>query len=295
MDELFEYYRPKNFQELDSLIKKYCGEDIGFLAGGTDLIVKLKSKGIITFKKLIDIKKLNLDFIKIEKNVIRIGSTTTLSSLLQNDYIMEKYPILTNTITDMASVQVRNRGTMGGNICNAAPSADLVPPLIVLDAILVVRRSGKEEKIKIEEFFKGPGVTKLLEGDLLEEIHIPIEKSKRCSSVYLKAKRTSEDICLAGVAVKLSLNDIKKCDSIRLALSAVGPTPLRAKEAEKVIKNNIIDESIIEKAAKAATEESKCIDDVRSNKNYRRHIIYLYTKKAIKMAYEEILKKIKNK
>jgi len=291
MKELFEYLRPQNFQELDRLIEKYYGEDVGFLAGGTDLIVKLKRTGVVSFKKLIDIKQLGLNYIKCEEDILRIGSATSLSTIEKNHFVIENYPILIETIDQMASVQVRNRATIGGNLCNAAPSADLAPPLIVLDADLIIRTKGQKKKIDIEDFFQGPGVTKLSEGDLLVEIQIPTVKSKKWSAVYLKEKRTSEDIALAGVGIKLSLNDSDKCDYIKIALGAVGPIPLRAKAAEKIVLGNCIDELTIEKAAEMAAKESKPIEDVRATIDFRRYIIKLYTKRAIQLAYEKIKSK----
>ena len=149
----FEYLKPESFDQLQNLITRYENAGIKFFAGGTDLIVQLKQNANFNFKYLIDLEKLNLNYIEYYKNYLKIGALTTLSNIENNTFLKENFPIFTSTTSKMASVQIRNKATIGGNLCNAAPSADLAPPLLVLDAKLKILSKEKEKVVSIEEFF----------------------------------------------------------------------------------------------------------------------------------------------
>jgi CO/xanthine dehydrogenase FAD-binding subunit len=280
----FEYLKPESFDQLQNLITRYENAGIKFFAGGTDLIVQLKRNANFNFKYLIDLEKLNLNYIEYSKNYLKIGALTTLSNIENNTFLKENFPIFTSTTSKMASVQIRNKATIGGNLCNAAPSADLAPPLLVLDAKLKILSREKEKVVSIEEFFLGPGRTILSSSDILKEIILNIPGDE-WTAVYIKSMRTSEDIATVGVAVKLSKDkDKNQYNDIKIALGAVAPTPIRIYQAEKFFLENYSKQdkqSVVEKIAEITANESKPIDDVRASANFRKVIIKKYISRSI--------------
>ena len=183
----------------------------------------------------------------------------------------------------MASPQVRNRGTIAGNICNAVPSADSAPPLLTLGAKLKLISQRGERIIKIEDFFTGPSQTALNNDEILQEIHIP-HPPPNSQGVYLKLNpRRAMDLAIVGVAAVVTAQD-GVCQDIRLALGAVAPTPTRARKAEATLRGKKLDDNIIEKAAQTAAGEARPIDDHRASAEYRRDMVEVLVKRAIKQA-----------
>ncbi|NLU43516.1 MAG: xanthine dehydrogenase family protein subunit M, partial [Acholeplasmataceae bacterium] len=219
----------------------------------------------------------------LEDGVLRIGASSTLTSIMESGIIRSKYKILVETADNMASVQVRNRATIGGNLCNASPSADMAPPLIALDAQAIVENSHSKRKINLESFFLGPGEVDILPAEILTEIHLP-PIPNRSGSVYLKQKRNALDLALVGVAVQLVLNEDETCASAKIVLGAVGPTPIVACEASSILSNTKLNKHSIEKAAAVAAEEAKPIDDIRTSAWYRRWMVKVLTARAIHIA-----------
>jgi len=177
---------------------------------------------------------------------------------------------LAATCSDMASYSIRHLGTIGGNLCNASPSADMAPPLIVLGAKVKISSPKGEELIPAETMFMGPGETVLKPGDVLTEIQVP-DLPPSGKAVYLKFKRNNGmDLALVGVAIYLMMDSSRSvCQQGRIALGAVAPTPFRAFEAEKVLQGNILSERVIEGVAAKAKEAAKPISDVRCSADYR--------------------------
>jgi carbon-monoxide dehydrogenase medium subunit len=287
----FEYLKPESFDQLQNLITRYENAGIKFFAGGTDLIVQLKQNANFNFKYLIDLEKLNLNYIECYKNYLKIGALTTLSDIENNTFLKENFPIFTSTTSKMASVQIRNKATIGGNLCNAAPSADLAPPLLVLDAKLKILSKEKEKVVSIEEFFLGPGRTILSSSEILKEVILNIPRDE-WTAVYIKSMRTSEDIATVGVAVKLSKDkDKNKYNDIKIALGAVAPTPIRIYKAEKFFLENYRKQdkqSVVEKIAEITANESKPIDDVRASANFRKVIVKKYISRSILLALQKL-------
>jgi len=275
---------PKSIEEAFSFLEKHNGT-AKVIAGGTDLIPKMKRRAL-TPKYLIDLRQIpDLNFIKYdEKDGLRIGATTTLAEIKESPVIADNCPVLVETVSQMASTQIRNLGTIGGNLCNAIPSADLAPPLIVLRARVKLVGPKKERTVLVEEFFEGPEKTVIKPFELLTEVQIPL-LLKGESATYLKhSLRAAMDLAIVGVAAFLSLDSKKQiCNDVRIALGAVAPTPLRAKRAEEVLKGKaLVDDDLIENAANLASEESKPIDDIRSSAEYRREMVKVLTNRAIK-------------
>ncbi len=283
-----ECFFPKRLQEVLALLRKHNAKARVF-AGGTDLLPKMKRREAVP-KYLIALNGIrDLNFIKYEKDKgLRIGAATTLSEILESSIIQKHYPILTETIAQMASIQVRNVGTIAGNLCNAVPSADTAPSLIVLGAQLKVVGVQKQRTVLVEDFFKGPDRTVLGPTEIVSEIQVPPIPAKGTGAYMKHTLRREMDLPIAGVAAYL-VPDSKDhlCKDIKIAMGAVAPVPMRAKKAEAMLRGRPLSENLIESAAVTASEESKPIDDIRSSAEYRKEMVKVLTKQAIKQCLEK--------
>jgi CO/xanthine dehydrogenase FAD-binding subunit len=280
---------PKTIKEAISLLKRYNGKAKVF-AGGTDLLPKMKRRELAP-KYLIDLNGIPaLRFIKYEKDKgLRIGAATTLNEILESFVVGKHYPILTEAVSQMASTQVRNIGTIGGNLCNAVPSADTAPPLIVLGAQLKLISLQKGRTVLVEDFFKGPDRTVLGHTELVSEIQIPPPPSGGHGTYLKHTLRREMDLAIVGVAVYLALDSKRQiCKDVKIALGAVAPIPLRARKAEETLRGKALDDDLIEGVAKMAAEEAKPIDDIRSSAEYRREMVWVLTKRAFKRSLEKV-------
>jgi len=292
--------RLRRLPEIECLFPKTLGEALLLLerhngmarviAGGTDLLPKMKRREL-TPKYLIDLKGIaDLNFINYEtKEGLRIGPMTTLSEVGESSIVIKNYPILVETVLQMASIQIRNIGTIGGNLCNAVPSADTAPPLISLEARLKLVSLKGERTILVEDFFKGPDETVLDLLELVAEIQIPPTRPREGGTYLKHTLRRAMDLAIVGVAAYLAL-DLKEhiCRDVRIAMGAVAPIPMRAKKAEEALRGKALGNDLIENAARIASEESRPIDDIRSSAEYRREMVRVLTKKAIKQSLERL-------
>lgn len=279
----FDYLKPKTLDEALSLLAQYQGK-AKLIAGGTDLIPQLKGRLVKLPQYIIDLKDIsNLDYISYdEAKGLTIGALTTIKAVVDSSVIRDRFSVLSQAAENMASPQVRNRGTIVGNICNAVPSADSAPALLVLEARLRLVGPKSERMVDIGDFFTGPNQT-ALDGEILVDIQIPTPPPKN-KGVYLKlSPRKAMDLAIVGVAV-LVVPDNGKCQDVRIALEAVAPTPLRAKKAEAILKGQAFEDKLIEKAAQVAASEAKPIDDHRASAEYRRDMVEVLVKRAIKQA-----------
>jgi CO/xanthine dehydrogenase FAD-binding subunit len=278
----FDYLAPKTVTEALSLVSHY--KDAKLIAGGTDLIPQLKQRSINLPSHIIDLKNIpGLDYIKYDvKNGLHIGALATIKSVIDSTVIRDKFSILAQAAESMASPQVRNRGTIAGNICNAVPSADSSIALLVLEAKLKLAGAKGERVVAIEDFFTGPNQT-VIKDEVLVEIQIPTPPPGN-KGVFLKlGPRKAMDLAIVGVAV-LVIADRGSFKDVRIALESVAPTPMRAKKAEAVLKGQNFDAKLIEKAASAAAGEAKPIDDHRASAEYRRDMVKVLVKRAIEQA-----------
>jgi carbon-monoxide dehydrogenase medium subunit len=279
----FNYTAPTTLDEALSLLSEYGGR-ANVIAGGTDLVPKLKRREIGAPEYVIDLKGIpGLDEIKYDAGGLRLGALVTIGMVEDSARIQQGFGILAQAARSMASPQVRNRGTIAGNICNAVPSADSAPPLLTLGAGLKIISGKGERTVNIADFFTGPGQTALSGDEILREIQIP-DMPPGAKGVYLKlTPRRAMDLAIVGVAVVVIPQD-GICQDIRIALGAVAPTPIRAKKAEAVLKGQKLDDVLIEKAAKAAAGESSPIDDHRASAEYRLDMVGVLVKRAMKQA-----------
>ena len=284
-----EYFFPKTIKEAFSLLEGYDGKAKVF-AGGTDLLSKMKRRELAP-KYLIDLNGIpDLRLIKYEKEKgLRIGAATPLNEIMESSVVSKHYPILTEAVSKMASTQVRNIGTIGGNLCNAVPSADAAPPLIVLGAQLKLISFQKERMVLVEDFFKGPDRTILNPSELVSEIQIPPPLSGARGTYLKHTLRREMDLAIVGVAVYLALDSKRQiCKDVKIVLGAVAPIPLRAKKVEETLRGKALDDDLIEGVARMAAEEAKPIDDIRSSAEYRREMVKVLMKRAFKRFLEKV-------
>lgn len=280
--EPFEFYQPATLQEASRLLKDN-GPGGRFLAGGTDLVIALKEKGLLP-KYVVDLKRIpGLAGIRENSNGgITLGALTTMREIEISPLITKKYPFLAQSAAEVGSIQIRNRATIGGNMANATPSADTAPALIALNATAKIVGATGERSINLEEFFKGPGQTVMSAEEILTEVTIP-KTGPRLVGEYIKfSPREMMDLAYVGVAVAYNLGEKdKKCDGVRIVLGAVAPIPIRAKRAEAALEGQVLTEQLAEKIGAIAAEEAKPISDVRSSAEYRRAMVGAMTKRAL--------------
>lgn len=279
----FEYLAPKTLDEALDLLDKYKDKNIKILAGGTDLLVKMKTIDLKT-DYLINIKNIpELNFIDAAFG-LKIGAAVPLSHIERIEKIKEKYFALYEAIKSMAAIAVRNMGTMSGNICNASPAADAVPPLIAYGAELKLVSKRSERVVPIEDFITGVGKTVIEADELVTQINLP-EAKKNSGSAFSKKGRVQADIAKINLAVYLERED-NLCKDCRIVLGSVAIKAIRVKKAESLLKGSIVSASLIEKIAKKASEEIKPIDDLRSSVEYRTEMARVMVEDTVRIAWE---------
>jgi len=284
----FEYVVPKSLEEAISLLAQYDGK-AKIMAGGTDLLVEMRSRELQP-EVLIDLKRIpNLDSIDDDNEGLRIGALVRIRDIETSQIIQEKFSILSQAAGTLGSVQVRNKATVGGNLCHAAPSADMAPALIGLGAVARFVGQDGDKTLPLEEFCLGPGETVLRADQILTELRVP-NMAAFSEGVYLKfGPRRAMDLAVVGVAAVLTMDStITNCLDIRIVLGAVAPTPIRARKAEAVLRGNKLSDSLTNEAAKIASEEAKPITDIRASDWYRRQIVEVLVKRSINQAVDKL-------
>ncbi len=266
----FDFYSPASLYEALSLMED-LGENALPLAGGTDLIPRLKSgdltpPAVVSLKRIKDLEGISFDV----HQGLRLGSRVTLGDLVIAPLIREHYPILAETAGVMASRQIRNLATVGGNLANAAPSADLAPPLLVLGAEVRLVSVAGERQIPLQEFFLGPGRTSRQPSELLLEIRLPPPEGTALYTKY--TPRAYMDLAVVGVAVRVSPPNGHRA-RVRIALGAVSPVPILALRAAQMVEGGSMSAALVQRAGETAAEECSPIDDVRASAAYRRRMV----------------------
>ena len=280
--EPLEMYQPTTLEQASRLVKEN-GPGGRFLAGGTDLVIAMKEKGLVP-KYIVDLKRVP-GLSGIRENTdgsITLGALTTMREIETSPLILKKYPFLSQSAAEVGSIQIRNRATVGGNMANATPSADVAPSLVALNATAKIVGLSGEKTVSLEEFFRGPGQTIMGTEEILTEITIP-KTGPRLVGDYIKfSPREMMDLAYVGVAVAYNLGEKdKRCTDVRIVLGAVAPTPIRARKAEAILEGQGLTEKLARAAGDEAAQESKPISDVRSSAEYRRAMVGVMTGRAI--------------
>ena len=279
----FEYLQPQTIEDAITLLTKY-NKKAEMIAGGTDLVVQMRSS-VKNPQYLIDITRIDgLSYIKFDRRRgLKIGALTTIRELETSAKLRQSYCAVSQAAGQLGSVAIRNVATLGGNICNAAPSAETAPALIALSAKARIIGPDGERIVPLEDFFVGPGETRLNPGELLVEIQVPTP-SVHTKGVYLKhGIRGTIDLAVVGIAVAIIYDPQgETCQDIKIALGAVAPKPMRARQAEETIMGKMMNAEIIEKSAQMASEEARPISDVRASAEYRKNMVKVFVKQAMR-------------
>jgi CO/xanthine dehydrogenase FAD-binding subunit len=281
----FDYVRAKTVREATQLLGDY-GERARILAGGTDLLVQMKM-GRLTPEVLIGVTKVaELRGIFAEDD-LRLGAAVSFREIQASPIIRKEYTALHEAAGQVSHVQIRAMGTLGGNLCNASPAADSVPPLLVFDAQVKLAQPTSSRLIPLKDFFVGPGLTVVDRQELLVEIRVP-HLGENTGSAFLKIGRTHSDLAKVTVAVALQREHsrIRRC---AIALGAVAETPMRTGSAEAILIDQPFSQALIEEAGWAASQEIRPITDIRSTETYRRDVAKTLVADALHLAWRRAL------
>jgi len=288
----FEYWAAPSLDEALNELDN-CGSDATVIAGGTDLVLNMKKKNILP-SRVISLHNLKeLDFVQLQGSTIRIGPLSRHADLAASRLLKRHFPILCEAVDLIGSWQIRNVGTIGGNICNASPAADSAPALLVLNAQLVLASKTAEKKVPLDSFFTGPGETVLSPGQILKEIVVELPQRPSAGCYMKLRRRKAVDISVAGVAFQAETGtDNNRLAKVGIALGGVAPTPIRSVEAEAVLTGLSLDEAMakISDCVQIAVKAARPIDDVRATASYRRAIVDAFLHQCAK----NVITKLKN-
>jgi carbon-monoxide dehydrogenase medium subunit len=286
----FEYHVATSVAEALDQLSLYAENGRAY-AGGTDLFVSMKKREVtpehlINLKGIKELKHVHYD----DGEGLRIGGLVTIGELERSEIIKDKFCALKDAIEVMASPQIRNIGTIGGNLCSALPSADTAPPLIAMGASVKLTGSKGERTVLVEEFFKGPGESILEHDEILTEILIPNPPENSGGSYFKLMRRSAMDLAIVSAAAFLMMDGNKRvCHDARIALGTAATTPIRVSKAEKVVIKKEIDEDLAAEAGKVAAQEARPRTSIRASESYRREMVEVFVKRAIMEAYKRIV------
>jgi carbon-monoxide dehydrogenase medium subunit len=281
-----DYAAPQTVAEAVALLALH-GDRARPFAGGTDLLVQVR-EGRRDIDLLIDLKHISevIELKYDEKAGLRIGAAVPCCQIYEFKEA-KRYPALIDAASLVGGVQIQNRASLGGNLCNASPAADSIPALIAHEAICVIAGAKAMREIPVEQFCTGPGRTVLARGEILLSLRLPPPK-KQSGAAYLRfIPRNEMDIAVVGVGASVNLDASKtECVAARIGLAAVAPTPLFVREAGSALVDGALTEAHIEKAAALAQAAAKPISDMRGDAEYRKHLVGVLTKRALRGALE---------
>ena len=286
----YDYLRPDNLEEALRLLKEY-GPKAAIIAGGTDVMVKIRDTRKAP-EVLVSIRGLN-DLRYIDKaDDYRIGALTSHRMLEESDLVKTELSALYDGASKVGSVQVRNVATIGGNICNAAPSADTAGPLLVLDAVVFMEGPDGKRSVPITEFFTGTYRTVLKREEVLTEIRIPGEMEEFGSAYWKHSRRKAMNLPILGIAVSVKMDD-QIISDVRIGLTVAAPTPVRAYKAEDFLKGRPLSDEALSEAGRIAASTECCSlrDSLRGEAWYRAEIIETYVPRMVRLAAERISKR----
>lgn len=279
----FEYLAPETLTEALDLLNQYQAHHIKVLAGGTDLLVKMKTIDM-EVDYLLYIKGIKeLNFVDTAAG-LSIGATIPYSRLLKEDKIKTKYTALYEGIQAIAAPAIRNMGTIAGNIGNASPAADTVPPLIAFGAEVQIENKQGKRTVLLENLFTGPGKTVLKPDELITRITVP-EVKPQTGSAFIKKSRVKADLAKINLAVSLTRNG-QNCEDCKIVFGSVAATAVRAPRTEKLLEGHPMTEELFIQAAKSVADEIKPIDDIRSTAEYRILMSQEMLYDALKLAWD---------
>tara|TARA_B000000557_G_scaffold43444_1_gene32239 strand:- start:414 stop:1277 length:864 start_codon:yes stop_codon:yes gene_type:complete len=282
----FNYYDPSTVEEAVEILKKF-GDRAKCLAGGTDVLVQTRGERY-ELDAIVDVKKIpELTSVEWTNDHLIIGAATPCYVLYEDPKVCEAFPGIIDSASLIGGIQIQSRASLGGNLCNASPSADGICSLIVHEAECVIAGPNGIREIPVEDMCVGPGRNAMNEGEFLVSIKLPLKNSSFSASYERFIPRNEMDIAVAAVASSVSLED-GKIASCRIALAAVGPTPIFAEEASKMLIGKEPSEENIKDASNKAKEIASPISDMRGTVEHRKDLIEVLTRRTLSKAVERV-------
>lgn len=287
----FEYYQPSTLEEALVLLERLDG-NVSLFAGGTDLLVAMKDHRLKP-RALVDIKHIpQLGTIRTEDGGLSLGAAVTTRAIARALLVRERFPLLSQAVRTLGSMQIGNRATLGGNLSNASPAADCAPALLTLRAWVKLAGPQGDRSLPLEDFFLGPGKT-VINREVLTEVHVPAPSALGRGIFYkLGPRGAPEDICIASVAV-FAVPDAagRSWEDVSIALGAVAPMPIRARNAEEALRGQPIGAQTTKDAAQMAAEkDAQPISDIRGSASYRRAMIQVLVGRALEHVARDVKK-----
>ncbi len=289
----FDYVRASTLDEVTRLLREH-GEAARLLMGGTDLFVRMRD-GFIRPEIVVDVKHLPGmgDILYDEQAGLTIGAAATMNEVARHPEVQTHYPLLAEAANSVASYQLRNRATLGGNLSNGSPCADTAPATLLLEGRIVLYGLSGEREVPANEFFLGPGETAMQAGELMTAVRFPVPPAHSAGRYLKLGRNKAGDLAIAGVAVfGFSDGPVGQVANLsyhfRIGLASVAPVPLRALEAEEVLAVHPPGEETFVLAAEKAVEAASPIDDVRASAAYRRAMVRTLTLRGLREVWERM-------
>ena len=284
----FDYVKPASLAEASRLLAEHAGEARPFM-GGTDLFVRMRD-GFISPKIVVDVKHLPgmRDILYDEQTGLTVGAAATMNEVARHPDVQTHYPLLAEAANSVASYQLRNRATLGGNLGNGSPAADTAPATLLLEGRIVLYGQNGEREVPADEFFLGPGKTAMQAGELMTAVRFPPPPAGSVGKYLKLGRNKAGDLAIAGVAVFGFPDGTASGYRFRIGLASVAPVPLRAREAEEVLAKNPPGEETFALAAEKAMEAASPIDDVRASAAYRKAMVRNLTLRALRDVWEAL-------
>lgn len=280
----FQYHSPESLEEALSLLSEL--DNASPVIGGTDLMIAMRN-GASVPSHVVDLNEINeLNYIEEVEGVIKIGATATHMQVATNP-LMVRVHALVDSVSRIGSPQIRNRGTITGNICNASPAADSAPPLLVHGAEVEIQSVDDKRVIPIADLFAGPKINSLENGELLTEIRIPAPQAGSASSYKRIGRRKAFTLSIVSAAAYIQM-DGETCTDAKVAFGSVAATPIRVPEAEKILTGSTLDDETVKAASAAVYEAVKPITDVRGTAEYRKDMCPVLMRRAIDQSLERL-------
>ncbi len=278
----FEYLCPETLEDAIELLSRY-GQEARVLAGGQSLIPLMKLR-LASPKYLIHLGGIQgLSTIEEQNGMICLGALTRHAEIEESSLVKSKLPILHDAVSMIGDVQIRNLGTLGGNLAHADPAGDLAPVLLALDAQVNTVGASEKRTLKIQELIVDAYSTDLESDEVLTQVLVPVPQ-KGSGGAYLKFERRAGDFAVASVGVQVSLKKDGTCRDIGVGLGAVGLTAILARQAEALLRGRQFDDALAKGAAAEASAEADPFSDIRGSAEYKRHLVGVLFQRALNIA-----------
>lgn len=281
---VIDYEAPQSLGEAVKLLSECTDRPARVMAGGTDLIVQLRSQ-VGDPQLIVDLKKIPemMDAV-LDENGLSLGPAMCCAEFTARDDIKALYPGLVESAYLIGSTQIQGRASVGGNLCNSSPAADTIPALIAIGAECLIIGPGGERQVSVQDFVTGVGKNCMARDEILKRIIVPMPAARTADAYLRFIPRTEMDIAVAGAGASITLDDNGVCTAARIAIGAVAPTALLVPAAADALVGSDLNDAALQKAAEAATAASSPIDDRRGTVEYRQHVVGVLTRRAAVIA-----------